>query len=397
MRSYFAYNNLVLSPLCIATSMPQLHSVVTSLASLAPLALAESWDNVGLLLGDTDDNIDTIMTCLTVTQDIVTEAIDQHAQLIVSHHPMMFKPVQRIVTTTVEGKLLWQLARHGIAVYSPHTAYDNVTGGINDQLAQMLELTDIKPLIPFEASVQYKIVTFVPESHLQVVQQAIFQAGAGHIGNYECCSFRTAGVGTFRGNASSRPSIGQGGKLESAEEWRLETICPQANLTAVLYSLRYAHPYEEAAIDVIPLVVTKQNEQGSGRIGKLPTPLSSQALGELVSQQLHTSCCLTGDRHRPHISTVAIVCGAGGSLLQHAMQAGADAFITGEIRFHDELAAQAAGMTVLAAGHYATERPGIERLAQLLSANHPDCKVWASSAEQNPAVTIPLRANSSSD
>jgi dinuclear metal center YbgI/SA1388 family protein len=212
----------------------ELKQVVQTLETIAPPSLAESWDNVGLLVGDSSSKITSILTCLTVTHDVVEEAIRQQAQLIVSHHPVLFKPVQRLTTSTEETNLVWQLIRHGIAVYSPHTAYDNAIGGINEQLAHTLGLIDIHAISLAMMPAQCKIVVFVPESHLHEVSQAMFKAGAGILGNYEQCSFRSEGLGTFWGNSSSNPTFGKAGQFETAEEYRLETICPQAKLSNVL-------------------------------------------------------------------------------------------------------------------------------------------------------------------
>jgi dinuclear metal center YbgI/SA1388 family protein len=371
----------------------QLKLVLDTLEKLAPLRLAESWDNVGLLMGDHHAPIKSIMTCLTITQDVVTEAVKQQVSLIVSHHPLLFKPTQRITTRTEDTKLVWQLIRHGIAVYSPHTAYDNALHGINDQLAELLQLTDVHPLTPASQPAQCKIIVFVPESHLPEVSQALFQAGAGVIGNYEQCSFRSEGLGTFWGNDASNPTLGKAGQFETAEEYRLEVVCPQSKLPNAIVAIRGAHPYEEPAIDIVPLQPLTYKNHGAGRIGKLHVPLTPLALAERVSQLLTTPVTLTGQTNRETISKVAIACGAGGSLLPSATKAGAEAFLTGEIRFHDELAAQASNITVLAAGHYATERPGVEKLAEKLAVLLPDCTVWTSRAEQNPAQLVASPGN----
>ncbi|HMP16589.1 MAG TPA: Nif3-like dinuclear metal center hexameric protein, partial [Gemmatales bacterium] len=320
--------------------------------------------------------------------DVVTEAIDHDVSLIVSHHPVLFKPTQRITSTHDLTRLPWKLIRHGIAVYSAHTAYDSARNGINDQLAELIGLVDVQPITPATMPAQCKIIVFVPESHLHEVSQALFQAGAGIIGNYEQCSFRSEGLGTFWGNASSSPALGKAGQFETAEEFRLETICPACKINQALEALKLAHPYEEPAVDVIPLQTFHYRYVGIGRIGRLPIPLTPTSLAERCSNALKTSVILTGDSERAPISKVAITCGAGGSLLQAAQSAGADAFLTGEIRFHDELAAQAKNISIIAAGHYATERPGVERMAEQLQLLFPDCKVWASLAERNPAQWI---------
>ncbi len=366
----------------------QLKQVIATLETIAPLHLAESWDNVGLLVGDPASPISSVMTCLTITKDVVEEAIQQQVQLIVSHHPVLFKPVQRITTSDDGTQLVWQLIRHGVAVYSPHTAYDNAIGGINDQLAHTLGLTDVHPLVPANVPAQCKIVVFVPESHLHEVSQALFRSGAGIIGNYEQCSFRSEGLGTYWGNLASNPTLGKAGQFETAEEYRLETVCPQSKLTEALQALKSVHPYEEPAVDVIPLQSVVYQKIGSGRVGRLAVPLTPASLAERVSQLLNTPVTLTGSTARETISKVAIVCGAGGSLLSSARRAGVHAFLTGEIRFHDELAAQVSDITVLAAGHFVTERPGVEQLADRLAKLLPDCTVWASRAEHNPGKWV---------
>lgn len=372
--------------------MTLFRDVIELLGKIAPLQLAESWDNVGLLLGDPKTSVRHLMTCLTITPEVVSEAIEEKAELIVAHHPILFKPTQRITGDSIEGRMLLKLAAAGISVYSPHTAYDNASDGINDQLAAMLKLEEVRPLVPAPAQLQYKVVVFLSESDLAKVSEAAFQAGAGVIGNYEQCSFRSTGTGTFFGKEDTRPAIGQPGRHEQAAEYRLELACPQTRLSSVLGAIRHTHSYETPAIDVYPLVspcLLTPPTEGAGRIGLLPAPVTATALAEQISQVLQTPVALTGDRSLRQITSVAIVCGAGGSFLPQAIKADADAFLTGEIRFHDELAAQAAGMTVLAAGHYATERPGIDALARRLAAHLPHCKVWASCTEHNPSQWVP--------
>jgi len=372
--------------------MTLFRDVIELLGKIAPLHLAESWDNVGLLFGDPKTSVRHLMTCLTITPEVVTEAIEQKAELIVSHHPILFKPTQRITGESVEGRILLKLAAAGISVYSPHTAYDNAKDGINDQLASMLKLEEIRPLVPAIPKSPYKVVVFVPEQDLASVSEAAFQAGAGLIGDYEQCSYRSSGTGTFFGNKNANPTVGKAGRREEVAEYRLELFCESARLSSVLHAIHHTHSYEAPAIDVYPLhpqEASASKHEGAGRIGQLPQPLTAQALAEQISQALQTPVTLTGDRTLHQINSVAIVCGAGGSLLPQAIKADADAFLTGEIRFHDELAAQAAGITVINAGHYATEHPATVQLARRLAASFPQCTVWASCAEQNPSQWIP--------
>jgi dinuclear metal center YbgI/SA1388 family protein len=368
--------------------VPRVRDLVDHLQTFAPLALAETWDNVGLLLGDPDQPAAKVLTCLTVTPAVVAEAVEQRVGLIVSHHPILFKSTQRITTETPEGRMLWDLSRAGVAVYSPHTAYDNCRGGINDQLAESIGLQDIRPLVRRTGPNQVKIVVFVPEPDLAAVSQALFDAGAGVIGQYRECSFRLAGTGTFFGGDSTNPTVGQRGRREEAPEYRLEVICSQDLVGRAVAAMRKAHSYEEPAFDLYPLQ-SLPADAGAGRLGVLPTPLSPSDLARCVAKVLGVpSLVLTGARDRAAVRTLAIVCGAGGSLLGDALHASADAFLTGELRFHDELAAQHAGLAALVAGHYLTERPGVEHLATLLTKAFPDADVWASHAEKNPATLV---------
>ena len=193
-----------------------------------------------MLLGDRAAAVERILTCLTVTPEVAAEAVAEHVELIVTHHPILFRPLQRITTATSEGRMLLSLAQAGIAVYSPHTAFDNTSGGINDLLAAKLELTQVVPLRRRAGSQQCKIVVFVPDADLGRVSDALFAAGAGHIGQYSQCSFRLSGTGTFFGSDATHPTVGHKGRSEEVGEWRLEVICPHDRVKAAVAALRQA-------------------------------------------------------------------------------------------------------------------------------------------------------------
>ncbi|MCS6849572.1 MAG: Nif3-like dinuclear metal center hexameric protein [Gemmataceae bacterium] len=357
--------------------------IVQDLEQACPRGLAASWDNVGLLLGDGTALVQRVMTCLTVTPESASEAVDAGVQLILSHHPVMFRPVQRLTTATPEGRTLLTLMRHGIAVASLHTAFDNCRDGINDILARRLELTEVAPLRPVGGPQQYKIVVFVPDSDLNRVADALFTAGAGHIGQYSECSFRLAGTGTFFGSDATNPTVGQKGRREEVAEWRLEAICPEASLEAAVAAMRRAHSYEEPAYDVYPLRAVDPR-RGEGRVGRLPAAPRLDELALRLRQLLRADAVATvGDPGR-RVERLALACGAGGAFLTDAQHAGADAFLTGELRFHDCLAAEAAGLALLLPGHYATERCGVEELAERLQRRWPDLEIWASRRERDP-------------
>jgi len=367
--------------------MPTVAAVVEFLQAFAPIQLAADWDNVGLLLGERGAGVERLVTCLTVTPDVVAEAVAEQAQLIVTHHPILFRAVKRLTDATPEGRLLLPLLRHGIAVYSPHTAFDNTRDGINDMLAAKLGLVNPTPLIRRDEVRQCKVVVFVPDKDLGRVSDALFAAGAGRIGEYSECSYRLAGTGTFFGSDASNPTVGTKGRREEVSEWRLEVVCPEAKVEDVIAALRQAHSYEEPAFDVYPLRPAAA-KLGEGRIGSLPQPAALGDIARRLRENLGSGPVqLIGDPARV-VQRVAIVCGAGGELMTAALRAKADLFLTGEMRFHDYLAAQAQGLALLLPGHYATERFAVEELARRLQQQWPDMLVWASRRECDPVTWL---------
>ena len=367
--------------------MSTVATVVEFLDRFAPRDLAADWDNVGLLLGESSAPVEHIMTCLTVTPESATEAIAERANLIVTHHPILFRGAKRVTDATAEGRILLELIRAGVAVYSPHTAFDNTRGGINELLACRLALTDVVPLRRGTECGRMKVVVFVPEQDLNRVADALFAAGAGHIGEYRECSFRLAGIGTFFGSDAANPTIGQKGQREEVNEWRLEAVCPVNRVEAIVAAIRRAHSYEEPAFDIYPLHPPPSG-RGEGRVGLLPR---SQPLGELARAAKAAlkagAVQVIGDpQHLVH--RVAIACGAGGEMLSDAVRARADVFLTGEMRFHDYLHARAEGLALILPGHYASERCGIEDLAEHLRNHFPQLHVWASEREADPVHWI---------
>jgi dinuclear metal center YbgI/SA1388 family protein len=367
--------------------MQTVDAVIAYLDQFAPPSLAAEWDNVGLLLGDHAAPVERIMTCLTVTPASGAEAVERHAQLIVTHHPILFRPVKRLTTADAEGRMLLSLVRAGVAVYCPHTAFDNTRDGINELLAARLGLTDVRPLRRREGARQCKIVVFAPDSDLARVSDALFTAGAGHIGQYSQCSFRLSGTGTFFGSDAANPTVGQKGRREEVAEWRLEAICPEDIVDRVVAAMRKAHSYEEPAYDVYALR-PGWSPLGEGRVGQLPAPSALGALARTVKATLQApGVQLVGEPSRT-VARVAIACGAGGDFVNGAVRAGADVLLTGEARFHDVLAAEAQGLGMLLPGHYATERPGVEDLADRLLRQFPEAQVWASCNERDPLQLV---------
>jgi dinuclear metal center YbgI/SA1388 family protein len=363
--------------------MTTVDDVVGFLERLAPPDLAADWDNVGLLLGERSAAVRRVLTCLTVTPESAAEAAEAGAQLVVSHHPVLFKAVRRLTDATPEGRTLLALARAGVAVYSPHTAFDGAAGGINETLARRVGLAELRPLRPAGGAAECKVVVFVPEQDLQSVMRSLFAAGAGHIGQYRECSFRLLGTGTFFGSESANPAVGQRGRREEVAEFRLEVVCPESAVAQVVAAARGAHSYEEPAIDVYPLR-PRPGAVGEGRVGTLgrEAPLGSFAAavrGELRCGPVQ----VVGDPGRV-VRRVAVACGAGGSFLGEAVRAGADVLLTGEARFHDYLEARARGLGLVLPGHYATERLGAEELARRIASEFPGVASGAATREADP-------------
>jgi dinuclear metal center YbgI/SA1388 family protein len=380
--------------------MTTVAEIARYLEEFAPAQLAEPWDNVGLLYGDPDASVNRVMTCLTVTPVTAAEAIREAAELIISHHPVLFHAVKKIRADLADTGHLWSLARAGIAIASPHTAFDNTYEGINDILCRRLALTEVAPLRPRVAQAgsarTFKIVVFSPQSDHDAILRAAFDAGAGRIGAYEECSFAIPGEGTFFGTDAATPAVGQRGRRETVEELRVEVICPAAKLAEVLESIRARHSYEEPAIDVYPLYEGdgahgQAAAVGSGRIGRLMQPSTLQEFARAAGRALGVrAVAVAGDPSRP-VQLVAIACGAGDEFLTDAARANADVFLTGEARFHRAVAADASGIGLVVAGHYATERPGVEELAARIARAFPRLSVWPSRDERDPVQWLDVQ------
>jgi dinuclear metal center YbgI/SA1388 family protein len=364
----------------------QLTTIIAALEKIAPTALAEPWDNVGLLAGDEAQNVSRIMFSIDYTAAVAREARAAGCDLIVAYHPPIFHPLRRL-----DGdSLVFDAIRRGVAIYSPHTALDAADGGTNDMLADALGLTQRGPLRPGVAEgANYKLVVFVPVDHVEPVSSAIFAAGAGQIGRYSSCSFRAEGTGTFFGNEGTHPTIGRSGKLEQVREYRLETIVPRNRVAPVVEALRQTHPYEEPAFDLIVLAALGGENQsmGTGRIGRMPptgrTELLSRIKGELQVEHLLVAGPADGT-----ITCAAVCAGSGGQMLDDALRGGAQLYLTGEIRHHDAIRAAAAGMTVVCTLHSNSERAVLKRLKKRLEETPAMPPVQISAVDRDPFAIV---------
>jgi dinuclear metal center YbgI/SA1388 family protein len=362
--------------------------VADFLETFAPRRLAADWDNVGLLVGDRAAPVRRLLTCLTLTPEVADEAAAGGADLVVTHHPVLFRGTKRLTSDTAEGRMLLTLVRAGVAVYCPHTAFDNTTGGINESLAARLGVGDLRPLRVQAGEGQFKVTVFVPDADLKKVSDAMFAAGAGQIGQYAECSFRVEGTGTFFGSDATNPTVGQKGRREEAREWRVEVVCPERAVEGVVAALRRAHSYEEPAFDCYPLKAVGSASFGEGRVGELPEAVPLAELARRVRSSL--SCGpvqVVGEGERP-VRRVAVACGAAGEFLPDAARAKADVFLTGEMHFHDLLSARERGVGVILPGHYASERFALEELAIRLAQQFPEVEASASRREADPVAWV---------
>jgi dinuclear metal center YbgI/SA1388 family protein len=328
--------------------------------------LAEDWDNVGLQVGDPGRPLDRVMVALDPGLEAVEAARDAGAQALVTHHPLLFKPVKRLTPDDAVGKVLWTAVRDDVAIISAHTNLDCAVDGLNSWLAEKMGVEQAVPLQAV-AGDYLKLVVFVPVGHEETVADALFSAGGGQIGAYDQCSFRSSGEGTFRPGPGTQPYIGTVGQREKTEEVRLETIIPKRKLLRVLEKMQKAHPYEEVAYDLLPL----QNQvpgAGLGRIGKLA---QQTTLGEFAASVKDTLGCdhlrLIGADQMP-VRKVALCGGSGAFLLQTAHRQGADVLVTGDVKYHEARQAEELGIALIDAGHFATEQLMIEQVTQSLQA-----------------------------
>jgi dinuclear metal center YbgI/SA1388 family protein len=362
----------------------QLSDLVDALEEIAPTHHAETWDNVGLLIGDPKQTITRAMLTIDYTPAVAHEAAEAGCDLIVAYHPPIFDAVKRITAAGPTG-LIYDAIRRGIAIYSPHTALDVADGGTNDMLADAIGIPaeSRMPLRLIEPKAsQYKLVTFVPEKDVDRVAAALFDAGAGRIGNYSQCSFRSAGTGTFFGEAGSAPAVGRSGQLEEAPEIRVETVMPIARLADVLAALRDSHPYEEPAFDLVQLAAPPE-QRGQGRVGMMPPAPRMQVI-ERIQRALNLKHLLIAGPTDGDITRAACCAGACGDLLNDALKAGAELYLTGEMRHHDAITAAGAGMTVVCTLHSNSERAVLNRVAKQFNDRLPDFPVTISQSDRDP-------------
>lgn len=367
------------------------NDIMNIIEGIAPTYLAEKWDNVGLQVGNKNREINKIMICLELNNKIVDEAVEKDIDMIVTHHPLIFKPLSKLVSSDPIVRVVNKLIKNDINLYSAHTNLDIAIGGTSDYLADLLNLKNLKPLSVTQKKKYCKLVVFVPEDSIDKVREAISSAGAGHIGNYSHCTFQGKGIGAFKPLQGSDPYIGKPGELEKVDEYRLETIVSINELNNVLSSMLKAHPYEEVAYDLIPLE-NNIEELGFGRIGYLTNPMTLKNLALEVKNILNADMVkIIGDESKP-MSKISICTGSGSEFIKSAYKNKCDCYITGDIKYHDAQLAVDLGLNIIDAGHYETEniicKPLKERLSKEFERNNYNLEVIISDIDINPFKII---------
>ena len=332
----------------------KLKEIIEIIEATYPTKLAESWDNVGLMVGDTEREIKKVLVSIEANEAIIKEAIKEHVDLIVTHHPFIFKGIKKVTTEDFKGRLIHTLIHHDIAIYSMHTNFDIAADGLNDYFMEVMGFKPTELLEITSTEDLYKLVVYVPKSHEEKVRSAMSQAGAGSLGNYSDCTFHLHGKGHFKPLEGANPFIGDVDTLEQVEEVRIESTVREPFVNAVIKAMLSAHPYETVAYDVIKL----QNsgcEYGIGRLASISEKMNLKELAMLIKAKLGMNCIrVVGDLEHP-IQKVAVVTGSGSQYINKAMRKGADVLITGDLKYHEAQDAIDAGMCVIDCNHFESE------------------------------------------
>lgn len=359
----------------------QIKDITNYLETIAPLALQESYDNSGLIVGNKNTEVTQALVSLDCTEDIIQEAIDRSCNIVIAHHPIVFSGLKKLNGNNYIERTVIKAIQNNIAIYAIHTNLDNVLqNGVNEKIAQKLGLENIKILSP-KSDTLFKVVTFCPLKEAEKVRNAIFNAGAGVIGNYDECSFNINGEGTFKANKDAIPYVGEHDKRHTEDEVRIETIFPAHLQSTVVNALIEAHPYEEVAYDIYP-IKNKHPKIGAGIIGDLKESLPA----EKFLNHLKTNLKTNGIRYTPinkEIKKVAVCGGSGSFLLNDAKRQNADAFVTGDFKYHQFFDAENQLM-IADVGHYESEQFTIELLGEILTKKFVNFAVLLTKLNTNP-------------
>lgn len=358
----------------------KLHDIVGAVERFAPTALQESYDNAGLYCGDLSSEIGQVLTCLDITEQVVDEALTKGCQLVLAHHPVLFRPIKRLTGSSYVERILLKAIRNNIALYAAHTNLDNVSGGVNFALAEKLGLRNNKVLQPMEGSLR-KLEVFVPLEDTEKVLEALGKAGAGQIGNYKNCSFRSQGIGTFLPKEGANPHVGQANVQEEVTENRIEVLFPKHLTSQVISAMYSSHPYEEVAFYLHELVNSNQ-DSGVGVIGELEKEITTVEFCHYLKERLG----LVTFKHTgwaKGIKRVAVCGGSGSFLLKQAIASRADVFVSSDFKYHEFFDAEGKIM-VADIGHHESEKHTKDLLKEILASSFPDLRVHSCETNTNP-------------
>ena len=355
--------------------------VINHLEELAPLAYAQDFDNVGLLVGNKNTKVKGILVTLDTLESVVDEAIKEHCNLIVSFHPIIFKGLKKLTGKTYVERVVLKAIKHDIAIYAIHTALDNALQGVNDMICNQLELLNKHILIP-QADTIKKLTTYVPKDEAEQLRTALFKVGAGSIGNYSNCSFNNQGYGTYKGNENSTPVKGEKGILHTEEETQISVTFSKHLESKILQTLFKTHSYEELAYEIITLENRNQNI-GMGMVGELKTSLDTKRFLNYIKRKMNTDCIRHSVLPNKTIKKIAILGGSGSFAIEAAKACGADAFITSDLKYHDFFSAE---NSILLAdiGHYESEQFTKNLLVAYLTKKITNFAIVLSKTNTNP-------------
>jgi dinuclear metal center YbgI/SA1388 family protein len=365
----------------VKTFQMKLKDLCSYLDSAVPLSFQEDYDNSGLQIGLPEKEISSAMITLDITEEVIDEAVSENCDVIISHHPLIFKGIKRISGRTFTERILYEAVKHNIAIYSSHTNLDVFSNGVSRKMAEKLKLQNVKVLAPLKNRL-LKLVTYIPESHLEKVREALFKAGAGVIGNYDKCGFTTQGTGSFRGNEKAEPFIGKKGEIHFEKEIRFETVLFSHLKDEVIKALLTVHPYEEVAYDVFTLE-NINIEVGLGCVGELYEAMHEEDFLKFVSSVFDAKGVRFSKTTGKPVRKIAICGGSGASLLNNAINSGSDAFITADIKYHNYFDAENT-ILLVDTGHFESEKFSTEILYDLIIKKFPKFAVRFSESNRNP-------------
>ncbi|MEN9742603.1 MAG: hypothetical protein RLZZ65_408 [Bacteroidota bacterium] len=363
----------------------KLSAITLFLEQQFPLSLQESYDNAGLIYGHLDQEINGAIVCLDSTEAIVDEAIAANCNLIIAHHPIVFKGLKKLTGQTYIERVIEKCIQHRIALYAIHTNLDNHLFGVNQRIAQKIGLQNTRILRPLQNEI-LKLVVYVPVENFQELDNAILKAGAGQIGNYSDCHFRSEGIGTFKPNQGAQPVLGQIGTREEVQEIKLEYVVNRFAISAVLSAMKHAHPYEEVAYELIALE-NKHQHYGAGLIGHLDKPMDSLEFLKMVKAKFEAGAVRYTALIKKEVQTIALCGGSGSFLLNDAIRSKADLYLSADFKYHEFFDAESK-IIIADIGHFESEQFTSELLTEKIKENFPNFAIRLTKLNTNPVNYI---------